>query len=340
METKRDFLEEYIKLFLVAGYFEDSVSYCYEAIKYDSYIGASFLLEHNIKLENFDAVRYVYNRMKNFNYTTEVNPIENGIKSLNALTCFIRVFHFYKDAYRIEDARVVVKDCKDFINKFESRFGKTAILEMRDTIKVLEEQISEFERKEELSANVDISKINDNLISQYFEDKSRYESLPAIVKYYIFTSLDVFNHLSSSVYSMDYSASVMPMMKAVENMIYHIFGNRYLNYLKKKYYEGKISLNMAYNQMKEELKPDEEKVEVQEEVVKSEKTDQTPKPKKSQSEKPAVEKLNLKFNPEDFVLLKTAADDAKLSVSEYVMSLVMNSVKAVSVKRASVKESA
>lgn len=103
---------------------------------------------------------------------------------------------------------------------------------------------------------------------------------------------------------------------------------------------GELSLNKAYNQMKEELKPDEEKVEVHEEVVKSEKTDQASKPKKSQSEKPAVEKLNLKFNPEDFVLLKTAAEDAKLSVSEYVMSLVMNSVKAVSVKRASVKESA
>ena len=45
------------------------------------------------------------------------------------------------------------------------------------------------------------------------------------------------------------------------------------------------------------------------------------------SEKPVVEKLNLKFKPEDFVLIQNAADAAKLSVTEYVMNLVMSTVQ-------------
>lgn len=93
--------------------------------------------------------------------------------------------------------------------------------------------------------------------------------------------------------------------------------------------EGTISLNQAYNQMKEEIKPTEEKAEVQEEVTtETTSVEVTPvKPKKTPSEKPAMEKLNLKFKPEDFVLIQNAADAAKLSVTEYVMNLVMNTVQ-------------
>ncbi len=63
--------------------------------------------------------------------------------------------------------------------------------------------------------------------------------------------------------------------------------------------EGTISLNQAYNQMKEEIKPAEEKVEVQEEVTtETTSVEVTPvKPKKT------------------------------LSVAEYVMNLVMSTVQ-------------
>lgn len=96
--------------------------------------------------------------------------------------------------------------------------------------------------------------------------------------------------------------------------------------------EGTISLNQAYNQMKEEIKPAEEKVEVQEEVTtETTSVEVTPvKPKKTPSEKPAMEKLNLKFKAEDFVLIQNAADAANLSVTEYVMNLVMSTVQTTS----------
>lgn len=92
--------------------------------------------------------------------------------------------------------------------------------------------------------------------------------------------------------------------------------------------EGTISLNQAYNQMKEELKPAEENVEVQEEMVtETTSVEVTPiKPKKTTSKKPAMEKLNLKFKTEDFVLIQNAADAAKLSVTEYAMKILMESV--------------
>lgn len=127
---------------------------------------------------------------------------------------------------------------------------------------------------------------------------------------------------------------------------------------------GEITLNKAYNSMKEELKA---KVEVQEEPEKKieeistvpvaietevpetpvaeEETatpvaESLPKSKKPSAEKPAVEKLNLKFKPEDFILIQNAADAANLSVSEYAMNILMEAVQASSSETLSEKETA
>jgi ParB family chromosome partitioning protein len=127
---------------------------------------------------------------------------------------------------------------------------------------------------------------------------------------------------------------------------------------------GEISLNKAYNSMKEELKAKEEvqeepekkneevstvpvaiETEVPETPVAKEETatpvaESLPKPKKPSAEKPAVEKLNLKFKPEDFILIQNAADAANLSVSEYAMNILMEAVQATSAEIVSEKETA
>ena len=120
---------------------------------------------------------------------------------------------------------------------------------------------------------------------------------------------------------------------------------------------GEISLNKAYNSMKEEMKAKEEPEVKSEEVastpadVKTEATadeaknatpvaESTPKAKKHASEKPAVEKLSLKFKPEDYVLLQNAAQTVNLSVTEYAMNILMESVQSSSTETVSEKETA
>ena len=120
---------------------------------------------------------------------------------------------------------------------------------------------------------------------------------------------------------------------------------------------GEISLNKAYNSMKEEMKAKDEVQKEPEEVVTtpaktetpeehaeektaSPATESSPKAKKPATEKPAVEKLSLKFKPEDFVLLQNAADSANLSVTEYAMNILMEAVQASSAETVSEKETA
>ena len=120
---------------------------------------------------------------------------------------------------------------------------------------------------------------------------------------------------------------------------------------------GEISLNKAYNSMKEEMKAKEETEVKSEEVtstpadVKTEASadeaknatpvaESTPKAKKPASEKPTVEKLSLKFKPEDFALIQNAAQTANLSVTEYAMNILMGSVQASSAETVSEKETA
>ena len=137
---------------------------------------------------------------------------------------------------------------------------------------------------------------------------------------------------------------------------------------------GEISLNKAYNSMKEEMKAKEEvqseseekaeevstvpvaietesHVEVETELPETpaestvEETatpvaESLPKTKKPSPEKPSVEKLNLKFKPEDFTLIQNAANAANLSVAEYAMNILMEAVQASSTETVSEKETA
>lgn len=133
---------------------------------------------------------------------------------------------------------------------------------------------------------------------------------------------------------------------------------------------GEITLNKAYNSMKEELKAKEEPEKKDEEIstvpvevaptTEEAKTEVPkipsgpatveetatpvaeclPKPKKPSAEKPAFEKLSLKFKPEDFTLIQNAADAANLSVAEYAMNILMEVVQNSSAEIVSEKETA
>ncbi len=89
--------------------------------------------------------------------------------------------------------------------------------------------------------------------------------------------------------------------------------------------KGDISLNQAYGIIHKAEDPVQEaKSPEPEESAPKEKP--SVKAKKSSDEKKEFEKLNLKFKVEDFAKIQKAASEAKLSVSEYVMKIVMNNV--------------
>ena len=122
---------------------------------------------------------------------------------------------------------------------------------------------------------------------------------------------------------------------------------------------GEISLHKAYTTMKEEKKTEEIPVQEEEAQTPSEVVEETtertpdavieatvetaaiesddtspaveslPKPKKPSAEKPQVEKLSLKFKPEDFTLIQNAARAANVSVAEYAMNILMKSVQTI-----------
>ncbi|MCR4823012.1 MAG: ParB/RepB/Spo0J family partition protein [Treponema sp.] len=89
--------------------------------------------------------------------------------------------------------------------------------------------------------------------------------------------------------------------------------------------KGDISLNQAYGIIHKAEEPaQEDKSPEPEESAPKEKP--SVKAKKSSDEKKEFEKLNLKFKVEDFAKIQNAASEAKLSVSEYVMKIVMSNV--------------
>ncbi|MGN0728143.1 hypothetical protein [Treponema sp.] len=105
--------------------------------------------------------------------------------------------------------------------------------------------------------------------------------------------------------------------------------------------KGEISLNQAYGSLKKTVRNDEKKAEVPAAEagkirknpagVKTENAEpsagRTSKPDENSAGKKAFKNLNLKFRPEDFSLLKSAAREADAAVEEYAVKVLLEKAR-------------
>ncbi len=121
--------------------------------------------------------------------------------------------------------------------------------------------------------------------------------------------------------------------------------------IKKSLSGGKISLNMAYNKMKEEskpvviepvppvkenkieAKPEKQELSIKTETVSNEKPAAKPAEQKNQIIEKKTEKISLEFSSDDFTLIQKSAEIEKLTVTEYVKKIITNSIHSVSEKK-------
>lgn len=155
---------------------------------------------------------------------------------------FSILFHAYMDNGYYKEAKEVAIANKKFLNRFsdDQRVNNASINEL---IKITDGFITSVDKKIGEATSI---KLDELTLKKYFSDDA-IKDMPNDVKVYVLTSIEVYNYLLCNQNSYDYSACVMPIMKAVEYLLHKIIGERYLQFLHK-------IPDIQYNKIPEGLK--------------------------------------------------------------------------------------
>lgn len=193
---------------------EKFLLYGKEAVQYQSLnvIGV-FLKYYCDKLDYNNAYTY-YEMMHNF------NPKNFGINGQNIAIKLYSYSNYYNYLYELgmyEDSLRVAKEAKKYYIHLDLGLNQYETLKyINGHIRKCEEQISNAKK---------IIYPEDKLL-EYF-DKEILNLISNDNKIYILTSLNIYEYMKANEITMDYSATLMPILKAIENIMFEILAIHY-----------------------------------------------------------------------------------------------------------------
>ena len=192
-----------------------------EAIKYGSLnvIGV-FLKYYCDKLDYNNAYIY-YELMHNF------EPKNYGINGQNIVIKLYSYKNFYNFLYNLglyEDSLNVAKEAKKYYIHLELDMNQY------ETLSVINSHIKKCEEEINKSRNI---KYSEDKLLNYF-DKEILDLMSNDNKIYILTSLNVYEYMKTTEITMDYSATLMPILKAIENIMFEILAINYHPFIAEK----------------------------------------------------------------------------------------------------------
>ena len=99
-----------------------------------------------------------------------------------------------------------------------------------ETLNVINSHIKKCEEEINKSRNI---KYSENKLLNYF-DKEILDLMSNDNKIYILTSLNVYEYMKTTEITMDYSATLMPILKAIENIMFEIVAINYHTFIAEK----------------------------------------------------------------------------------------------------------
>ena len=200
---------------------ENFILYGKEAIKYGSLnvIGV-FLKYYCDKLDYNNAYIY-YELMHNF------DSKNYGINGQNIVIKLYSYKNFYNFLYNLglyEDSLNVAREAKKYYIHLELDMNQY------ETLNVINSHIKKCEEEINKSRNI---KYSENKLLNYF-DKEILDLMSNDNKIYILTSLNVYEYMKTTEITMDYSATLMPILKAIENIMFEIVAINYHTFIAEK----------------------------------------------------------------------------------------------------------
>ena len=197
---------------------ENFILYGKEAVEYESLNVIGVFLKYYCNKLDYNNAHIYYELMHNFD---SKNFGTNGQNIVIKLYSYANYYNFLYDLGLYEDSLKVAKEAKKYYIHLDLDMNQYETLKFINThIKKCEEQINKTK---------DIKYSEDKLLN-YF-DKEILELISNDNKIYILTSLNIYEYMKTTEMTMDYSAALMPILKAIENIMFEILAINYHSFI-------------------------------------------------------------------------------------------------------------
>ncbi len=199
------------------------------AVEYESLNAINLFLKYYCDKMDFDNANYYFEKMHTYPISGFYGSVENNLALKMAGHKIY--WDFFYNLGNYEDSKKIAEIYKDFVLK--NRLDYEILLYVENHIKDCELKIQEL--------NNYIYKEDE--LFKYF-DKDVVNLMSNENKIYILTSLNIYDYMKSkeNEITMDFSATLMPILKAVENIIFDIVGVNYHEFILRK---KEIDINMV-----------------------------------------------------------------------------------------------
>lgn len=200
------------------------------AIKYGSLNVISVFLKHYCEEFNYDSASNYFNLMHNYSTIKYGNVYKDLLLKIKSYPIY---YNFLYESGIYEESLKVAQSLKKLIvnnDLIENKIKYT---------KKINEHIEKCKNQIEKAK---IIHYKENKLKDYF-DIDVLNVMSDDIKIYIATSLNIYEYIKSQEMTMDYSATLMPILKAIENIMFEIIAVRYHDFILKK---DKKTLNKKY----------------------------------------------------------------------------------------------
>lgn len=190
------------------------------AVEFNSLNSIYVFLKYYCDRQDYENSAKYYYLMRYYESGRFTNPYQDTILKVRSYPIY---FKFLYDSGMYEKALNVAKEFKKYVINNKLIENK---LNFTKTIKEQMENCQQF---------IDKSKekhYKEDILLDYF-DKEILDLMSDDNKIYILTSLNIYEYMKSTKITMDYSATLMPILKVIENMVFEIMAEKYHDYIMK-----------------------------------------------------------------------------------------------------------
>ena len=182
---------------------------------------------------DYDNAFIYYNKMQSFNDLNNNTYKQNVILKIG---CYPIYYNFLYNLGLYDESSNVAKDFKKYYIGLELDNQYETLKAINEHIKKCKEQIDKAQKNQ----------YSENILKKYF-DEEVLNLMNDDNKIYILTSLNIYEYMKSIETTMDYSATLMPILKAIENILFEIVGEEYHTFISEKKDVNKIDIKGFLN---------------------------------------------------------------------------------------------
>lgn len=197
--------------------------YANYAIEYDSLNLLSLVIKYYCDNDDYENAFKYYKKSTEIEIPYDIVNLPNTFTNESSkYNCGIWFINYIISLKKYEMAKETIIETRNCIKNAKTIPLDYCLSTLSDREKICNDYLS----KEKLKSN----NYNKELITKYFDDKI-IKKMDDNIKTYVNTSIEIYDYLNGLNYELDYSSSLISIMKALESLLYVIIANNYLKYL-------------------------------------------------------------------------------------------------------------